>query len=256
MLTHRNTLIFFGILFLTLIFLDQYFMIHWLVYPALGLLLLVIEFYGAYFIDSQFHLRTTCQGKTSEKQVALSFDDGPAPQTEKVLNILSQHGVKASFFCVGKNIAGHESILKRIDSEGHLVGNHSYLHNYWFDLNTKRKFEEDLALCNSTIEKTIHKRPLFFRPPYGVTTPALAKAVKELGFCTIGWNIRSLDTQIKDKETLLTRIKKQIRPGAIILLHDNLHGTEFVLSELITHLTETGYKIVELQHLINKKPYA
>lgn len=255
MLRHHNIVILFLVLLSSLIYFDARHTVHWSLYVLLVLLFLSVEFYGAYFIHSNFHVRAICDAKTKDKVISLSFDDGPAIETEKILEVLDAFNVKATFFCIGNHIKNKEQILKKIDAKGHLIGNHSYSHGFMFDLKTTKDLISDLEHCNREIERSIGKKPAFFRPPYGVTTPGLARAVKKLGLSVIGWNIRSLDTSIKDKQQVLQRIKSRLKPGAIILLHDTISGTELVLRELLTYLEEQQYKVVPLDQLIQKQAY-
>lgn len=255
MLRHRNILALFIISLAALILLNRTYSIHWSIYLLVCVLFLGAEIYGAYFIHSNFHLKAICGVKTNDKVIALTFDDGPVEQTEKVLEVLKEFDAKATFFCIGNRIGGKADILKRADAQGHLIGNHSYSHSFMFDLNTKKQFVDDLQSCDGAIKKAIGKSPAFFRPPYGVTTPALARAVTKLRYEVIGWNIRSLDTAIKDRSQLLLRIKTRVKPGAILLLHDTTAGIEIVLKEVLLYLKENNYKVVPLDILIQKKAY-
>lgn len=255
MLKHRNIVISFLSSLIVLVLLHRSCIIPWVVYLLLVSIFLGVEFYGAYFIHSGFHLKATCKIDTSEKVIVLSFDDGPALQTERVLEILNEFDVKATFFCIGNRIKGKETILKKINDKGHLIANHSYSHGFLFDLKTTSALINDLELCSAEIKKVIGKAPVFFRPPYGVTTPALASATAKLNFEVIGWNIRSLDTHLKDKHRLLNRIKERLEPGSILLMHDTIDGIEIVLKELLVYLKEQNYKVVPLDQLIQKKAY-
>jgi peptidoglycan/xylan/chitin deacetylase (PgdA/CDA1 family) len=239
-----------------LIVLNGSYNVHWIFYVLLFLTFSFIEFYGAYFIHSNFHLKAICQVKTSEKLIALTFDDGPALQTEKVLEVLAEFDAKATFFCIGNRIKGKENILEKADAYGHIIGNHSYSHGFLFDLKNTKALVLDLQLADDEIKKAIGKSPAFFRPPYGVTTPGLARAGKKLNLKVIGWNIRSLDTSIQDKQKVLERIKERLEPGSIVLMHDTITGIEIVLKELLIYLKENNYKIVPLDILIQKKAYA
>src|SRR4051812_1562941 len=107
MLNHRNTVTLFTLIFLGLIGLNFIYPIHWIWFLIAGISFSGIEFYGAYFVQSGFHIKTINRRITHEKMVALTFDDGPMPEkTEKVLNILNKFNVKATFFCIGNRIKG------------------------------------------------------------------------------------------------------------------------------------------------------
>lgn len=256
MLKHRNIVILFVLLSTALIILNKTLSIPWVIYLIIFLLFLGIEFYGAYFIHSNFHVTAICETKTDDKVIALTFDDGPVPQTEKILNILQEHQTTATFFCIGNRIKGKEAILRKIDEQGHLIGNHSYSHGFLFDLKTTASLINDLELADAAIKNVIGKSPAFFRPPYGVTTPGIARATKRLNFAVIGWNIRSLDTSIQDTQIILKRITDRLKPGSIVLLHDTIPGTELVLRDLLNYLKKHDYRVVGLDTLIQKRAYA
>lgn len=257
MLKHRTTLVLFAALWMVLIGLSFFYTIQWHWFVISILFFLGIEFYGAYFVDSGFHINTISSVITNEKIVAITFDDGPMQErTEKVLGVLNKFNAKATFFCIGNRITGNEILLKKIDEAGHLIGNHSYSHSNLFDLKNTKQMLKDLQSGNEEIKKVIGKAPLFFRPPFGVTTPSLAKACRKLNFDVIGWNIRSLDTTIKNKQKVVERVIKRIKPGSIMLFHDTVDDVELVLEDVLIYLKNNKYKVVELDQLIQKKAYA
>lgn len=95
----------------------------------------------------------------------------------------------------------------------------------------------------------------WFRPPYGVTNPNVKKAVKGMGYHTIGWNLRSFDTMIKDPAKLLSRLKSMIKPGAVILLHDTQKVTSEVLPAFLQFVKEQQYSVVPLDKLLDLQAY-
>ena len=257
MLNHKNTVVVFIIILIGLIGLNYVYSIHWTWFVIAVLFFLSIEFYGAYFVGSGFHIKTINSIRTNEKVVALTFDDGPIEQrTENILTVLNKFNAKATFFYIGKRIEGNEYLLKKIYERGHLIGNHSYSHSNFFDLMTTRQMVNDLEKGNQEIEKVIKKTPLFFRPPYGVTTPALLRACKKLNFDVIGWNIRSFDTSIKNKDEVIERVIKRIKPGSVLLFHDTVEGIEIILEHILNYLKQNNYTVVELDKLIQRKAYA
>lgn len=207
-------------------------------------LFVLVQFCGAYFIGLNFHLTSINSLNTTEKKVLLTFDDGPHANTIKVLKVLKKHNVKAMFFVIGKNIQGNESILKQIVAEGHQIGNHSFSHHNWIDVWSTKKVITDFEACQKIINQYQPESKLF-RPPYGVTNPNIAKAVKRLELLSIGWNVRSYDTSIKDVEKINQRVISQLKPGAIILLHDRLDFMPELLESLIPMIKEKGYSFTE-----------
>ena len=200
----------------------------------------IIQFCGAYFIGLNFHLNSVNSLNTNEKKVLLTFDDGPHANTVKVLEILKKHDVKALFFVIGKNIPGNEVILKQVVADGHQIGNHSFSHHNFIDLWSTKKVTEDFVACQQLIEQYQPNTKLF-RPPYGVTNPNIAKALKQLNLKSIGWDVRSYDTSIKDVEKIKQRVLSQLKPGAIILLHDRLDFMPELLKTLIPAIKQKGY---------------
>jgi len=206
-------------------------------------------------ICSQAYIKTYCKSDTQEKKLAITFDDGPDSEiTPQVLNILDEFNVKATFFCVGNQIEKNSEILKQIDAKGHLIGNHSYSHEFWFDLYSTNRMRKDIIKTNGLIFETVQKNTKLFRPPYGITNPSLKKAIKDLDYITIGWSIRSLDTVSNTNKTL-NRIKKNLSSGDIILFHDNRAQIKEILSEFLTYAKTEGYEIVPLDELLNLKAY-
>ncbi len=229
-------------------------------YRAFGFLLfayLVIQAYGSAVLSAQFFLPVRYKGNEHSNSVALTFDDGPVPgRTEKILDILKLHEVSAAFFCIGSRVADHPGLAKRIHEAGHLLGNHSYWHRMTFDLQAAQKIGRELSDTDEVIQRTIGVKPNFFRPPYGVTNPMVARAVRMGGYNTIGWTIRSFDTLIKSPATLMARVTKSLKAGDVILFHDNGHTTLEILPALLDHVSKIGLKIVRLDELLNENAYA
>jgi peptidoglycan-N-acetylglucosamine deacetylase len=177
-----------------------------------------------------------------QKQVALTFDDGPAEHTEAILDILKKEQVKATFFLIGKNIQGREKLVQRMVQEGHGIGNHSFDHGFNFDWQSAAKMTLELTKTNEAIFEVTGQEVKLFRPPYGVTNPNLAKALQNTGLKSIGWSLRSMDTTAKDDAALLQKILKQVKARDIILLHDRCEITAKILPQLITALKQKEYR--------------
>lgn len=226
----------------------------WLLLPGTVFLLLLI--YGSTIIQANFFTQAYCYANVLEKQIALSFDDGPHHEfTPQVLSILAQYDAPATFFVIGKNIQGKESILKQMDANGHSIGNHSYTHSFFVDFNSVQGFKDELNQTSETVFKAIEKRMKLFRPPYGVTTPNLAKASNSLNYSIIGWTIRSFDTTGVPAHIITRRVQSQIKPGAILLFHDTSDKTIQVLEQTLNFAKEKGYKIVSVEQLLQITAY-
>lgn len=209
---------------------------------------------GAIYISWNFYMPAFHDG-SNKKQVALTFDDGPAKETEAILDVLKEQHVAAAFFSIGKNAKQHPEIVERWVREGHLVGNHSYDHGFNFDWKSSAAMLEEITATNKTIYETAGVKPKFFRPPYGVTNPNLAKAVKRSGMYAIGWNLRSFDTTAKDGKALLQKILRGIKGGDIILLHDSMTITREILTELIVETRKMGFTFVRVDQMLDLQAY-
>lgn len=234
---------------------------NWLYFwPLLAAILVIgsmVLFYGSYYINSGFYVKVVSGAETDQKQIAISFDDGPSPDfTPRVLAILQEKNVPAAFFCIGRQVELYPRVLQQVHEQGHIIGNHSYSHGKLFDLLGTEKMYRDLQQMNAVTRQAIGVTPLLFRPPYGVTNPNLAKAIKKAGFVTVGWNIRSLDTITSDADKLLQRVLKQVKPGAVVLFHDTCAVTVTMLPVFIDTLKAQGYAIVPLHKMLNLQPYA
>ncbi len=212
---------------------------------------------GAIFIRWNFYLPSYSRGART-RCIALTFDDGPAEETERILDILKGHRIAATFFSIGKNAAAHPEIVKRWHDEGHLIGNHSYNHGFNFDWKSTAKMVEEIEQTNKTIKSITGQAPTFFRPPYGVTNPNLARAVKKTGMLSVGWSIRSFDTATKDKnwKKLVDRILDNLEGGDIILLHDSEKITREILTSIIYFAWKKGFTFVRVDEMLEMDKYA
>jgi peptidoglycan/xylan/chitin deacetylase (PgdA/CDA1 family) len=226
----------------------------WLLVPILGLKLLVI--WGSANIRSNFYTNVFSSSPASEKIIAISFDDGPhAIHTPNVLSALDEYKAPATFFVIGKNVRGNEKLIRKIDEQGHLLGNHTWSHSFFIDFKSKKAFMDELNATSDAVYKILHKRMNYFRPPYGVTTPHLAAASKALNYSIIGWNIRSLDTTSDSEEKIAKRVIPRLKPGAIVLFHDTSAKTVGVLKQTLNFAKENGFKIVSMEQLLKIKAY-
>src|SRR5690606_27468827 len=190
---------------------------------------------ASFSMSWKFYLKSITSNKiVTDKKIALTFDDGPNSEfTLKVLQILKDYNAKATFFCIGQNIETYPEILRAIADGGHDIGNHSFSHDLMIDFNSTERWLQEIKQTDNSIHKITGKKTTLFRPPFGVTTPKLAKALKVTEHKVIGWNIRSFDTVINNPQKILKRITKRVHPGAIILLHDKQSNVLLVLEHLL-----------------------
>lgn len=256
MITHKNISLFFIFLLLLINVLNFYLTINFLWFLGIIIIWIGINAFGSSRISSNYHVKAFCNNPLEkEKKIALTFDDGPSIYTLEVLELLKKHNAKATFFCIGKNIETHPEILQKVIEEGHLVGNHSYSHSKFFDFYNADKIKEEIQKTDTLLEKFTSKKINFFRPPYGVTTPSIRRALEKTNHKVIGWNIRSLDGGTKNQELILNRITKRVSPGGIVLLHDTAPHSVLVLEQFLQFLQQNNYQVVSIEELLNLKAY-
>jgi len=257
MVTFRNTTIVFFILLFTLNILGMlWFPVHYYNYIILFSIYMTLSVSMSFFIRSGYHMKALCNAVTEEKMVSITFDDGPSYKlTPKLLDQLKNLGIQATFFCIGNKMKGNEDLLKRMNSEGHLIGTHSYSHSNWFDLFSPKRMRRELENSAQIVFEATGKKPLLFRPPYGVINPMLKRALHGTGFHVIGFSNRAWDTSSRKKEIILSRIMKNLEPGDIILLHDTVPESIEVIKDLVEQTKQAGFRIVPLDQLLNIPAY-
>jgi peptidoglycan/xylan/chitin deacetylase (PgdA/CDA1 family) len=211
---------------------------------------------GSASIKSDFYCKAIFSFKNKDNVISLTFDDGPDKAvTPAILDILKEHNIKALFFCVGTKAAVNTEIMKRIHCDGHIIGNHSFTHHFFFDLFSKKRILKELEENDRILGYITGRKIKFFRPPYGVTNPALGSVVKTKGYHVIGWNVKSKDTVIKDEEVLFRRLTDHIGKGNIFLFHDTMEVTALMLDKFIRFAKDKNYLFERLDHLINIEAY-
>jgi peptidoglycan-N-acetylglucosamine deacetylase len=255
MLNHRNT----GIAFLAFLAILFYGITNanWPLWPvwALFLIFIFILFLGTVRIGMRFFLPSINNGNEKLPHVALTFDDGPDSATLDVAACLERHGVRGTFFLIGHKIEINPQIVNTLHQSGHLVGSHSYFHKWFLPLRFPAVQISEILRTNAIIESIINKKPRWYRPPFGITNPWVAKAVKHTDMVSIGWSVRSFDTVIGAGDLLSKRLKSRVKNGSVILLHDGGTGLVGFLDTFIPWLKQSGYQIVSLEDLINEKAY-
>ncbi len=183
--------------------------------------------------------------------IAITFDDGPDPElTPRLLDMLKDRGVKATFFVVGKNVEEYPSIVGRMALEGHEVANHSWSHPALTKLGFE-SFRKQIENTNEAIAKAAGKRPVLMRPPYGATSVTLNKRLNEqFGLKVILWSVDPLDWKYRNSNRVYSSIIQNTRPGSIILAHDIHATTVAAMPATLDALLGKGYKFVTVSELI------
>jgi peptidoglycan/xylan/chitin deacetylase (PgdA/CDA1 family) len=170
--------------------------------------------------------------------VALTIDDGPDPEvTPAVLDLLTRHGVRATFFCIGERVAQHPELARRIAREGHEIGNHTEHHRYVFSLFGPAAIAREIAQAQASIQAICQVVPRFFRAPAGLRNPFLQPCLAALNLQLASWTRRGYDTVNGDSEQVLQRLTRNLAAGDILLLHDGraartADGTPVILAVL------------------------
>lgn len=191
----------------------------------------------------------TTQEAVNEKSIALTFDDGPKRETtSKLLDILSQKGIKASFFILGQNIDGNEDLLTRMKDEGHIIGSHSMYHHNLSQMNEKT-LTQDFGEMDQKANK-IFKEPFkYIRPPYGAANPLVAKIANRP---LIEWSVDSKDWSTKNTQMIVNQVTQTTQSGSIILMHDIYPETINAVPTIIDNLIQQGYNFVTVDALLNQ----
>jgi len=183
------------------------------------------------------------QVKTDEKAVYLTFDDGPIPElTEQILGILAKYHAKATFFCVGENVARYPDIYAKILEQGHATGNHTHRHLKGWTTNNA-EYLDDVNEAAKYIDSSL------FRPPYGLMSYRQAKTLIR-DYQVIMWSVltKDYDPSVSREECLETAIQG-VRPGAVMVFHDNIKAREkvlYALPQLLEYLEKEGYSSEKL----------
>lgn len=193
--------------------------------------------------------------QTEKKQVALSFDAAWGnEQTQTLIDILAKNDVHSTFFLVGDWVRNYPDDVKKIYDAGHDVGNHSNTHPYLTQLDGD-SIRSEIDTCNKDIESITGKAPTLFRPPYGDYDNSVVDTVNSMGMYCIQWSIDSLDWQDPSPDEILARIKDNLAPGAIILMHNGAKNTPEALPRVIEYIKSQDYEIVPISKLLPAGKY-
>jgi peptidoglycan/xylan/chitin deacetylase (PgdA/CDA1 family) len=181
----------------------------------------------------------------------MTFDDGPHPQhTPRLLDLLKQRGIKATFFVVGQNAAQYPEILKRIAAEGHELANHSYTHPILNPLG-EGGIREQLDKTHQAVLGATGVTMKLLRPPYGALTENMRRWTHQtFGYRTILWDVDPLDWKVRDAARVQSEILGHARAGSIVLAHDIHKSTVDAMPETLDGLAAKGFKFVTVSELI------
>jgi peptidoglycan/xylan/chitin deacetylase (PgdA/CDA1 family) len=183
--------------------------------------------------------------------IAMTFDDGPSPETTpRLLDILKQRNIKATFFMIGQNAERNPTIVKRILAEGHEIGNHSWTHPQLSKLSDDRVTEE-INKTQNAIKDASGYTPVLMRPPYGAITARQKEWIeKQFDLSVIIWSVDPFDWKRPGASVIEQRILAGARPGAIVLSHDIHKQTVDAMPATLDALAAKGFKFVTVSQLI------
>ena len=186
---------------------------------------------------------------TGNKVIALTFDDGPGPYTAQLLDILDQHGAKATFFLIGSKVSSQANVVRSIHARGHQLGNHSWSHPELPKLPVDQ-IAGEIDRTNDAIKQATGVTPTVMRPPYGAVNSAVLEQLRLRGMSSILWSVDTRDWADRNSEIVCSRAVAGAHPGAIILMHD-IHQTSVnAVPCILSALKQQGYSFVTVQGLI------
>ena len=196
------------------------------------------------------------RGPRDRRAVALTFDDGPTPSTAAILEVLAQHGARATFFQCGVHARRRPEVVRQVVAAGHEIGNHTDTHSpLW--LRSPGFIYEEVARAQEALFQAGGQRPRLFRAPYGVRWPGLARAQKDFGLLGVMWTVIGLDWKL-DPQKIAQRVLGGVCNGAIVCLHDgremdpspDVSNTIEALRRLLPELLERGYELTTVSDLL------
>lgn len=200
-------------------------------------------------------------GSKKSRHISITFDDGPnEPYTSRILDILKEYDIRATFFVIGENASKFPETIKRELREGHEVGNHTYNHKV-FPLKSPNYIHNQIKMTSDLIEGITKIRPKLFRTPHGWRNPYVNTIAKKEGLTTVAWTLGVWDTDRPGVDIIIHRTLKGIKNGCVLLLHDG-RGTEHeadssqlveALPVIINEAKRLGYKFLTLSEMIRDK---
>lgn len=198
------------------------------------------------------------------KQLALTYDDGPNdPHSLRLLEILSKHQVRATFFLIGRYVQQRPDIVREMVSAGHIVGNHTFTHPLLI-FKSAAEVRNELVSCRQALNDAVGEHSNLFRPPFGGRRPAVLRIARDLALQPVMWNITGFDWNAPSSEAIEQKVSIRVRGGNVVLLHDGGHlamgadrsRTVIATDNLIGRYKAEGYEFVSLPEMMaaNNRP--
>ena len=210
--------------------------------------------------EGQWFGRTFAGGIPGSRQIALTFDDGPNdPHTLKLLEVLAKHGVRATFFMIGRYVRQRPDVARTVAEAGHVIGNHTFTHPLLI-FESAAQTRTQLTDCRQALQDAIGEHSNLFRPPFGGRRPATLRIARELGLETVMWNVTGYDWNAPSPAVIEKKVARQIRGGDVILLHDGGHRdlgadrtqTVIAADKLIARYKAEGYEFVTIPEMMKQ----
>ena len=219
------------------------------------------------YVPSEHYLK---RGRRDRHELLLTFDDGPHPGScESILSTLEKKHVPAAFFVVGRRVKQRPDLLRRMIADGDEIGNHTQDH-LRLDTLTAQQVDNEIANCNTNIERACGYRTTLLRPPGMRLTPTVLAEIDRMGYTVIGWNVGAKDfipdqqlTDMSAEESahlrttpaeVVERVMKQVKDGAIVLLHDNPVTAE-ALPTIVAQCLQQGYTFKSCSEFLRDLPH-
>ncbi len=212
----------------------------------------------------QWYGRTFTGLAPGTRQLALTYDDGPNdPHTQRLLEVLARHNVRATFFLIGRYVRQRPDIVREIVKAGHVVGNHTFTHPLLI-FKSEAELRRELTDCRAALQDAIGEHSNLFRPPFGGRRPAVLRIARELRLEPVMWNVTGYDWNAPPAATIERKITKQVRGGDVILLHDGGHRemgadrsqTVIATDHLIARYKSEGYDFATIPQMLTAKSEA
>jgi len=206
----------------------------------------------------QWYGRTFTGLGRGSKRLALTYDDGPNdPHTLRLLEVLAKHNIHASFFLIGRYVSQRPDIVRELIRSGHAIGNHTFTHPLLI-FKTSRQIETELMDCQRALGDAVGVQATFWRPPFGGRRPEVLRVARKLGLEPVMWNITGYDWNAPPAEQIEQKVRKQVRGGDVILLHDGGHlrfgadraQTVIATDRLIARYKSEGYEFMTIPEMM------
>jgi len=198
------------------------------------------------------------------KKIALTYDDGPNdPHTLKLLEVLAEHDVRATFFMIGRYVRERPDIVREVARAGHVIGNHTFTHPLLI-FESAAQTGIQLSECRSALKDAIGEHSNLFRPPFGGRRPTTLRVARDLGLETVMWNVTGYDWNAPPAAKIEKKVARQMRGGDVILLHDGGYRkmgadraqTVIATDHLIRQYKDQGYEFVAVEKAVSHQPSA